>query len=602
MTALAFAPWLAVATPFAVTVLAAVLGRFLGRGVAWLAMLAPLSLLAVGVSLLTSPRTGHAVTVPWLLQGTTRVTVGVLGDGLAALMLVVVGVVALMVMLFSVGYMAGDDGYTRYFALLALFTTAMSGLVLSADLVVLLGAWELVGACSYLLIGFWYRRPSAAAAALKAFLVTHVGDAGMLLGIALLWSRTRDVSLDGLRSAAASLPPGVTTAIALLLLLGAIGKSAQFPLHFWLPDAMEGPTPVSALIHAATMVAAGVFLVARLQPLFQASPTASGVVLAVGAFTALMAATIAVAQSDIKKVLAYSTISQLGFMFAALGAGAWQAAMFHLVTHAAFKALLFLGAGSVIHGTGTQELSEMGGLARKMPVTAVTWLVGALALAGIPPLAGFWSKDAVIASVLRGSPLAGVALLLASMLTAFYITRATRLAFFGAYRGGGHPHEGGWVMAVPLGVLALGAVFLGAAGKPIEHLLLGTPEPIETGVAAIAVVLALVGAGLAWRRYASGPVGDELAGGRVWDALKSGYAFDAAVMRAVVAPVLALAGVSYERADRDAIDAAAEGVGRGARGLGALLARLQSGDAQWYGALIGAGVVLLAAAALWAGR
>ncbi len=602
MTALAAQPWLAVAVPLAVALLVVVAGRALGAGVAWLAMVAPASLLATGIALLGGPHSGNALSIPWLVQGDTSIRVGVLGDGLAALMLVVVGVVALMVMMFSIGYMADDPGYTRYFALLALFSAAMAGLVLAADLVALLVAWELVGACSYLLIGFWYRKPSAAAAAIKAFLVTHVGDAGMLLGIALFFVATGDVSLAGLRSAPAALGTGLTTVVALLLLLGAIGKSAQFPLHFWLPDAMEGPTPVSALIHAATMVAAGVFLIARLEPLFQASATASGVVLAVGAFTALMAATIAIAQSDIKKVLAYSTISQLGFMFAALGVGAWQAAIFHLVTHASFKALLFLGAGSVIHGTGSQELSDMGGLAKKMPLTAVTWIAGALALAGIPPLAGFFSKDVVVAAVLRGSPLAGLTLLLASLLTAFYIARATRLAFFGTYRGVAHPHESRWMMTGPLTVLAVGAVFLGAAGPAIERLLLTEPEPIELGVAVVAVLLAVAGGVFAWWRYAGGPVPAEAAPVGLWAALKGGYGYDGAIRRWVVRPVMAFAGGAYELGDRATVDGAAEGIGRLARRLGGLLALLQNGDAQWYAALIGAATVLLVAAALWAGR
>jgi NADH-quinone oxidoreductase subunit L len=601
VSVVAASPWIAVALPALLAAACMATGSRWRSGAVWMAAAAPLTALAVAVTSLAAngSRPGPVVTLAWLGSSRLALTLGL--DALGTVLLLVVGVVGTCVVVFSAGYMAEDPSPGRYFGFLALFVAAMSLLVLARDLVVLLAGWELVGACSYLLIGFWYRKPAAANAALKAFVVTHVGDAGMLLGVALLWRSAGTVSFS---APFAALPPATATAIALLLLLGAVGKSAQFPLHFWLPDAMEGPTPVSALIHAATMVAAGVYLVARLQPLFAVSATASGVVLAIGAFTALMAATIAVAQTDIKKVLAYSTISQLGFMFTALGAGAWRAAIFHLVTHASFKALLFLAAGAVIHGSGTQDLSEMGGLARKMPVTAATWLVGALALAGIPPLSGFFSKDAVLASVLRASPAAGVALLAASALTAFYITRATVLAFFGTSRGTGSAHEPGLSMTAPLAVLAAFALLLGAAAPWVATLLGGEAEALQPLVVATSVGLALASAAVAWALYARDPWRDAGAGllGRWRTAALGGYGFDALVAVAVVRPVLRASGAAYAFADRVVIDGAVEGAGAGARWLGRLASRLQTGDAQWYVALMGLGVVAMMAVAILAGR
>ncbi len=408
------------------------------------------------------------------------------------------GVVALCVVVFSVGYMADDKGWNRYFALLSLFTGSMSLLVIADSFVGLFIGWELVGACSYLLIGFWFEKPTAAAAAVKAFLTTRVGDVGLLVGLSVLWWATGSLAYQEVIARIEPMPAGLLQAAAICIAIGAMGKSAQFPLHAWLPDAMEGPTPVSALIHAATMVAAGVFLIVRVWPIFELAPGARELVLAAGAISALGAALIAVVQRDIKKVLAFSTISQLGFMFAALGVGAWAAAFFHLVTHAAFKGLLFLGSGSVIHGSGTQDLHEMGGLRKAMPVTFATWLVGALALAGIPGFAGFFSKDAVLEAVLHDAPVAGWALLAASALTAFYMARATRLAFFGSTPAEAHPHESPRSMLGPLVVLAALAVGLGWFGSQMAELLGAEAEPLALGVSALAVTLALAGGTAGW--------------------------------------------------------------------------------------------------------
>jgi NADH-quinone oxidoreductase subunit L len=540
--------------------------------------------------------------VGWLVAGQSVLRLGYRVDGLSAIMLLVVGVVAACVIVFSIGYMHGERGYVRYFAMLSLFTAAMAGLVIASDLVGLFIGWELVGVCSYLLIGFWYDKPAAADAAVKAFMVTRVGDAAMLVGMAVLWRATGTLEISAILNGVGALAPSVVTAAAVCLLLGAVGKSAQFPLHIWLPDAMEGPTPVSALIHAATMVAAGVFLVARMWPLFEASPTTRMLTLVLGTVTALGAATIALTQRDIKKVLAYSTISQLGFMFVALGVGAWPVAIFHLVTHAAFKALLFLSSGSVIHGSGTQDLHEMGGLRSKMPLTATCWIAGGLALAGIPPTAGFFSKDAVVASVLNVAPWAGFALLAASLLTGAYVARATRLAFFGSARGEREAHESPWTMTVPLGVLAVGALGLGMAGPTVARALGTQSEPLSFGLAAIAVGLAATGALGGWLFASDGgraenSLAPALRG--VWDAARSGYGFDTLVTRAVVQPVVATAGVIDAMLDRAAIDGTAEGVAGLARRVGVLFADTMSGDGQSYTALLASGVIVLLALTIW---
>jgi NADH-quinone oxidoreductase subunit L len=603
MTVIADNIWLAVAVPFALAALVGLAGRALRPVAAWISMISPLVVAAVGIMLLAEEN-DLVRSFAWLVGGSDALTAGWLADGLVALMLTVVGVVAFMVMLFSVGYMEGDVGWSRYFALLSLFTGAMSLLVIADGFLVLFIGWELVGACSYLLIGFWFTKKSAADAAVKAFLVTRVGDVGLLFALAVLYREVGSLSYETVFASLGGLSVETITAVALLLFVGAAGKSAQFPLHIWLPDAMEGPTPVSALIHAATMVAAGVFLVARTWPIFEASELALNVVLLIGTFTALMSATVAVAQTDIKKVLAYSTISQLGFMFAALGAGAWVVAIFHLTTHAAFKALLFLGSGSVIHGTGTQDLREMGGLAKPMPYTTVTWIIGALALAGVPPLAGFFSKDEVIHSVWTSNTAAAIALLAASFLTAFYITRATRLAFFGESRSDAHPHEGGWVMRIPLLALASMTLALGFAGHAIAEVIGGHAESLDLTTAVISTAIAIAGIALGWWAYRDGAASEsdiESRLAKTWSVLRAAYGFDVFVTRFIVAPTVAFCRWTYRVVDYEGIDGIAEGVASSARRLGGLMSDLQNGEAQWYAALIGAGAVGLTALILMLG-
>ncbi|MCS7223903.1 MAG: NADH-quinone oxidoreductase subunit L [Armatimonadetes bacterium] len=414
---------------------------------------------------------GTWLTVP---LGSKELALGYQVDTLTAFMLVVVTFVGWFIQLYSVGYMAGDPRFSRYFAFLSLFKSSMLLLVLSDNLVGLYAAWELVGLCSYLLIGFWYEKPEAARAAKKAFIVTRCGDAGFGLGIFLTFYLTGTLSFQEIFHQAEALTGEKAQLISLaavLLFCGAIGKSAQFPLHIWLPDAMEGPTPVSALIHAATMVAAGVYMVGRLYPLF-ATPMIEAswslqVVAWIGALTAFLAATIAVAQDDIKRVLAYSTISQLGYMLLGLGVGGYSAGLFHLVTHAFFKALLFLGSGSVIHAVHTNDMKKMGGLKEAMPITFWTYIIGMGALAGIPPLSGFWSKDEILAAAYIANKPIFIVGLLTAFLTAFYMTRQIGLVFFGKNRDPhSHPHESPPVMWVPLVVLAAGAVLVGFIGTP----------------------------------------------------------------------------------------------------------------------------------------
>jgi NADH-quinone oxidoreductase subunit L len=598
--------WSVVLLPLVLAAVVALLGRLLGRLVPVVAIVAPLWVLAYGV--LSLSEGVHSVarggSVEWLSNSSAGgLAVGWAVDGLTSVMLVVVGVVATLVVMFSVGYMHGENGLPRYYAALCLFTAAMSMLVVADGLLGLFIGWELVGACSYLLIGFWFTRPAAAKAAVKAFLTTRVGDVGLLLALALLWREVGDLSYAAVFAAAPTLTPAVVTAASLLLLVGAVGKSAQFPLQIWLPDAMEGPTPVSALIHAATMVAAGVFLVARAWPLFSLSPDALAVTLAIGGVTAVGAAGAALVQSDIKKVLAYSTISQLGFMFAALGVGAWGAAAFHLVTHAAFKALLFLGSGSVIHGSGSQELEEMGGLFRKMPVTGTTWLIGAGALAGLPPLAGFFSKDEILHDVAGAEPAWAAILFGASLLTAFYVARTTRLAFFDAYRGSGHPHEGGWSMRVPLIVLAVFAAGIGFAGASLADVVGAHHGSLDITVALASTLLALVGLIAGWKVSANGASTLERPPfARVSALMRSGWAADATVDRLVLKPVMFISNLLYGLVDRKVVDGVAEGAAPGARGVGRFFTSLQSGDAQWYATMLGAGAVALLALVSYIGR
>src|ERR687896_725661 len=403
----------------------------------------------------------------WIVSGDFRIEVTFLVDGLTAMVLLVVSTVGLLVHVYSIGYMDGDRGMWRFFAYLNLFMFSMLLLIFADNFLLLYVGWELVGLCSYALIGFWYKKPSAAGAAKKAFVVNRIGDFGFGLGVMAIWTALGTLDYEEVFASIGGLDPGLITVIALLLFAGAVGKSAQFPLHVWLPDAMEGPTPVSALIHAATMVNAGVYMVARANPIFAESPVAMWVVAGIGIFTAIFAAAIALTQNDIKKVLAYSTVSQLAYMFFALGIGAWVAGIFHLVTHGFFKGLLFMGSGSVIHGAGgEQDMRFMGNLRERMTWTYRTMVIGSLALAGIPIFAGFFSKDEILAEAFnRGYPVLYLIGLAVALMTAFYTFRMIFMTFWGEWRGPAeiwhHVHESTPTMVWPLVILAVPTTLLG---------------------------------------------------------------------------------------------------------------------------------------------
>ena len=460
------------------------LGRQMGREshrvAVWAVVAAWVVSMVVVVGALTHTlgfgETGAGVTLwNWIPATGFSADMGFFVDALTACLLIVVTTIGMLVHVYSIGYMAHDDGKWRFFAYLNLFMFSMLILILADNFLLVFAGWELVGLSSYLLIGFWYPKRSAALAAKKAFLVNRVGDMGFALGIMAVWTQLGTLNMHSVFAAFGNVSHGWQVAIALLIFCGAVGKSAQFPLHVWLPDAMEGPTPVSALIHAATMVNAGVYLVARCNPIFGAVPEVMVVVAAIGIFTAVMAASIAFTQTDIKRVLAYSTLSQLGYMFASLGVGAWTAAIFHLMSHGFFKGLLFLGSGSVIHAVdGEQDMRKMGGLARKIPTTYKTMLIGSVAIAGVPPLAGFFSKDEILGGALKNGFLWvwAIGFVVAGM-TAFYMFRLMGMTFWGPSHVdeevAQHVHESPSTMTRPLILLAIPAVFLGMViGFPPE--------------------------------------------------------------------------------------------------------------------------------------
>jgi len=503
-------PIVVLAMPFISFLLLGVVGplRRTGRGAGLVSIAA--ILISFGAAVIVWMQGSVAErTWGWIpADGGPIATVGVLVDPLSNWMLLLVTLVSLLVQIYSLAYLADERPAPlgRYYTYQSLFVFSMLGLVLAPGFVQMFVFWELVGLCSYLLIGFWYERPAAARAAVKAFWITKLGDVGFIVGIVLLWSATGTFEFTELFEKAqenALAVPGLAT-IMFLIYLGAVGKSAQFPLHVWLPDAMEGPTPVSALIHAATMVTAGVFLMARTAPLFELVPQVLTLIAWVGAFTALLAATMACVEGDIKRVLAYSTVSQLGYMMAAAGAGASDAGFLHLLTHGLFKALLFLAAGAVIHAVGTNDIFRMGGLFRAMPQTAIVFVVGTLALAGVPPLAGFFSKEAVLGGVWEAH-LTGPFLMLAltALLTAFYMFRVVFITFFGRAHAGGHPHEAPWLMRGPLWLLAILTVGVGIAlafGGGEAH------EETPAWLPPLSVGLALVGFALAWAMYQRGAI------------------------------------------------------------------------------------------------
>ena len=557
----------------------------------------------------------------WIEVGSFRVPINLLIDPLSSVMMLVVTGISSLIHVYSIGYMAHDEDKVRFFSYLNLFVFFMLLLVMGGSLPLLFVGWEGVGLCSYLLIGFWYRKDSASAAGLKAFVVNRIGDAGLILGMIFIFHAFGSLDLVDIADNAGALAPealwqwGPVTIACLLLFVGAVGKSAQIPLHVWLPDAMEGPTPVSALIHAATMVTAGVYLVARLGPLFHQSETAMLVVAVTGAVTALMAGTIAIVQTDIKRVLAYSTVSQLGFMFLAAGVGAFGVAVFHLYTHAFFKALLFLGSGSVIHAmSGEQDMRRMGGLRKKIPWTYGTFLIGTLAIAGIPLLAGFYSKDEILLAALAGGHeiLFGLALFTA-LLTAAYMARLLFLTFFGEFRGGHeaahHVHESPWSMLGPLVALAAGSVVAGYALFPgAQGARVRLPEilqPVfrlpEAHVAhpgwlpAVATLAGVIGLLIGWYLYLAMPELRATLARPLRPALRlfgAKYFFDDVYdgfVRHVV--VGGSDRLLWKRVDAGVIDGVVNGSGRLARAFAETLRPVQTGFVRHYALLVLAGAV-----------
>ncbi|MDA0263788.1 MAG: NADH-quinone oxidoreductase subunit L [Chloroflexi bacterium] len=634
---------------------------------------------ALGFSIWTlrSVAQGHDlrfVPLEWLEVGSATIDMGLLVDPLTAVMLVVVTSVSLLVQIYSLGYMKGDPSFARYYAYMSLFTAAMLGLVLASNIIQLYVFWELVGVSSYLLIGFWHERPSAAAAAKKAFIITRIGDVGFLIAILYLFTQADNFAAAGLNAfhipdiwqaaqpeaaAGALLGGAVLTWLALGIFAGAVGKSGQFPLHAWLPDAMEGPTPVSALIHAATMVAAGVFLVARFFPVFQHSIDAMTVVALVGAFTAIFAASMGLVMNDIKRVMAYSTISQLGYMMAALGLGLYAPAIFHLVTHAAFKALLFMGAGSVNHATGTFDMRYMGGLRKHMPVTYVLVLVAGLSLVGIIPLAGFWSKDEILLGAWDGTGLVDTwvnkitfaALIAGVVATAFYTIRMIIMTFHGEFRGGiekeledkgetapagaSHDAHGGvhlgespFSMVLPMAVLGIAAVVLGYLGNPQWDEEIGIPKHWITGflgdglgkalgqaghvatlefswpMAAVSTAAALSGIGLAlfvYLRRRDQAVDPLEQAGRLHTLAAQKYYIDTLYEDvAVRKSFFRIIAGTLDWVDRNLVDGTVDLIGWFFRNIGTALGKFQTGQVQAYATGITFGILAIILALLLA--
>jgi len=548
----------------------------------------------------------------WVPVGSLKVDLAFLVDPLSITMCLFVTGVGALIHLYAIGYMHGDPRFSKFFLYLNLFALSMLLLVLGENMLVTFLGWEGVGTCSYLLISFWHERATAATAGKKAFITNRVGDWGFMLAMFFAFQATGTLSYIGVNAAASTMAQTTATAIALFAFIGACGKSAQLPLYLWLPDAMEGPTPVSALIHAATMVTAGVFLMCRISPILDvASSYAPTLIAIIGVVTALFAATIAVAQNDIKRVLAYSTVSQLGYMFLAVGSGAYTAAIFHMITHAFFKALLFLGSGAVIHNMHhQQDMRRMGALRKLMPVTAMTFIVGWLAIAGVPPFAGFWSKDDILLAAYDKSPVLWALGLITALLTAYYMTRQVIMVFYGEARwhdaheehgahGDFEPHESPTIMLIPLVVLAVLSIIGGAINLPFSattERLNSWLEPVigvhesdtaKVPLALIAVVIAFIGIGASYMIYSK-----HKAKAIEPQVLAEAWYYDAAVSGFMGGPGReGFNAIAWF--DANIVDGAVNGVARVVRGTAQRIRTVQSGNVRNYAAAIGVGVVLV---------
>jgi NADH-quinone oxidoreductase subunit L len=590
-------PWFILINPLVAAVLVHLVFRrspgsatFISVGSACFGLIA-----AIGVWF--SQPAGSNIEVPWLSLGDDlRIPIGFTVDSLSKVMLLVVTGIGALVHVYSTVYMASDDSKSRYFGNLSLFMFSMLGIVLANNFAMMFIFWELVGLSSYLLIGHWFSKETAAAAANKAFITNRIGDFGFMLGILMLWAATGTVVFPELSAKLPelNLSPGYLTAAALLIFCGTLGKSAQLPLHVWLPDAMEGPTPVSALIHAATMVAAGVYMLARSYFLFEASPSAQEVIAWIGILTAVMAALIATQQDDIKRILAYSTLSQLGYMVSAVGLAAPDAAMFHLFTHAFFKALLFLGAGTIIHALHhEQDIWKMGGLSKKMRLTFACFVMGYLALIGCPGLSGFFSKDLILLAAWNSNKLIFLLALLTAFLTAYYMTRLVVVVFLGSGRSHAtdHAHDGPVAMGLPLLVLAVLSVIAGWGTEPyFAHSFEGLKHPAHSGfVLALAVSVFLLGTLGAWKIYA-GKTAEPI---RFLSAFKNKFYFDE-LYAALIACTHDLLARGSAWADKWILDSVVvRGLSGATWGSGFMLRFLQVGNLQAYSFLFGVGIVIL---------
>jgi NADH-quinone oxidoreductase subunit L len=611
--------WLVPVLPFVAFVITLIFGKWwIKEQSHWLPILTMAASFGLSIAVFVQIRGAEEPVVvdfwKWFSVGSFQVPFGFQVDQLTSIMLLVVTGVGLLIFIYSKAYMHGDPGYYRFFAYMSLFAFSMLLLVLANNYLLLYFGWEAVGLCSYYLIGYFYHKPEAAAAGKKAFIVNRVGDFGFGLGVMLIFVIFGTLNYTGVfqqvgQGVGAGTP---LLGIALLLFMGAMGKSAQFPLHVWLPDAMEGPTPVSALIHAATMVTAGVYLVARSSVIFANAPTAMWVVGAIGAFTALFAAIIGIAQQDIKKVLAYSTVSQLGYMFMALGVGAWSGAIFHLMAHAFFKALLFLGAGSVIHAMGgEQNMGCMGGLARRIPITWVTFMAGGLALAGIFPFAGFWSKDEILGSAFQSGVYVMWAVgIIAAFITGFYTFRMIFVTFWGKETRSdattcARIHESPPSMTVPLIILAIASTLGGFLGLPGSFNVLakflepvfaqanevlgiqeGTFQTLDVVLMLISLAVALMGIGLAWyiyvRRAADLPATLGARFGSVYTIVYNKFYIDEFYNATFVRLAVDGSNWVWHQFDERVIDGTVNGVGRVWQRAGALARPLQTGRVQNY--------------------
>ncbi|SFF24108.1 NADH-quinone oxidoreductase subunit L [Paenibacillus catalpae] len=609
--------WLIPLFPFAAFLLLTALGRSYRRAGVLIGSIGSLAALVMSLLVFFERLDPDAVDYSdgfkWIDLGVYVLRIGFEVTNLNALMLVIVTAVSFLVNVYSAGYMKKDERITVFYGYVALFTFAMLGLVLSDNMLVFYIFWELVGVCSFLLVGFWYAKPAARAAAKKAFIVTRIGDAGLLLGvIVLFWympghaldfSSIHNVFSEGQTGA---ITMSITTSIALLLFMGVIGKSGQFPLHVWLPDAMEGPTPISALIHAATMVAAGVFLLARTFDIFEASAAAMHTVAYLGGFTAIFAATVALAQNDIKRILAYSTISQLGYMVMAMGLGSMTGGIFHLFTHAFFKALLFLAAGSIIHAVHTQNIQEMGGLGSKMRITTWTFAIGALSLSGIPPFSGFWSKDLILAFALDENPFLFVIGLVAAFCTALYMSRLFFIVFMGKSRlqQQAQVRESSKVMTIPLIVLAVLSVGAGFVETPwngwLGGWLTGGGEEVHASAAAIvaSIAVGVLGIYVGWLMFGKGSIERGAAAARMpWLAnlLERQYYMNEFYNLMIVKPVRGL-GKGLYAFDEYVIGGAVRLIGFTSVAGGRVLTRMNNGQAQVYGLTAVIGLLVIIAA------